>query len=483
MNGIILTTTSFFMRSIGMIFNLYVSNQIGSETAGIFSLIMSVYLFCVTIATSGLGLACTNLVSEQFAKNNFQQGFKAVKTCSILSVVLGLGSGLLVCTFSDVIANNWLHNSISSMPLYLIAIGLPFIAISSVINGYFSAVQKGYRNAISQIFELIIKIIVTVVLLKCYVSNGVESVCICLILADVISEICSCTLSFLLYQLDKRKYHIPKITNITFKKRIFQIAFPVSITSYIRSGLNTLKQFIIPAQLALFGFPYSMALSEYGKISGMAMPLIMFPNLFVTSFSGLLIPEFSSFSAKNNQKRLLEICHIVFQITGTFSIYVSSIFICFSNEFSFLAFQNLECVNYIYTLSFLILLMYLDNIIDSMLKGLNKQFGVMICNILDLVITIGALYFLLPVWGMSGYLLATFISEIFNFLVSYIQLHKAIGFHLSFSKVIFIPSICAFFTYLFLQFICFYVTNMSFLLKILLFTACFIFCYFVRLCM
>lgn len=483
MNGIILTITSFFMRSIGMIFNLYVSNQIGSETAGIFSLIMSVYLFCVTIATSGLGLACTNLVSEQFAKNNFQQGFKAVKTCSILSVVLGLGSGLLVCTFSDVIANNWLHNSISSMPLYLIAIGLPFIAISSVINGYFSAVQKGYRNAISQIFELIIKIIVTVVLLKCYVSNGVESVCICLILADVISEICSCTLSFLLYQLDKRKYHIPKITKIIFKKRIFQIAFPVSITSYIRSGLNTLKQFIIPAQLALFGFPYSMALSEYGKISGMAMPLIMFPNLFVTSFSGLLIPEFSSFSAKNSQKRLLEICHIVFQITGTFSIYVSSIFICFSNEFSFLAFQNLECANYIYTLSFLILLMYLDNIIDSMLKGLNKQFGVMICNILDLVITIGALYFLLPVWGMSGYLLATFISEIFNFVVSYIQLHKAIGFHLSFSKVIFIPSICAFFSYLFLQFICFYVTNMSFLLQILLFTSCFVFCYFVRLCM
>lgn len=483
MNGIILTITSFFMRSIGMIFNLYVSNQIGSETAGIFSLIMSVYLFCVTIATSGLGLACTNLVSEQFAKNNFQQGFKAVKTCSILSVVLGLGSGLLVCTFSDVIANNWLHNSISSMPLYLIAIVLPFIAISSVINGYFSAVQKGYRNAISQIFELIIKIIVTVVLLKCYVSNGVESVCICLILADVISEICSCTLSFLLYQLDKRKYHIPKITKITFKKRIFQIAFPVSITSYIRSGLNTLKQFIIPTQLALFGFPYSMALSEYGKISGMAMPLIMFPNLFVTSFSGLLIPEFSSFSAKNNQKRLLEICHIVFQITGTFSIYVSSIFICFSNEFSFLAFRNLECANYIYTLSFLILLMYLDNIIDSMLKGLNKQFGVMICNILDLVITIGALYFLLPVWGMSGYLLATFISEIFNFVVSYIQLHKAIGFHLSFLKVIFIPIICAFFSYLFLQFICFYVTNMSFLLKILLFTACFIFCYFVRLCM
>ena len=125
--------------------------------------------------------------------------------------------------------------------------------------------------------------------------------------------------------------------------------------------------------------------------------------------------------------------------------------------------------------------MYLDNIIDSMLKGLNKQFGVMFCNILDLILTISTLYFLLPVWGMSGYLFATFISEIFNFLVSYIQLHKAIGFHLSFLKVIFIPSICAFFSYLLLQFICFYFTNISFPLKLLLFTACFVFCFLVRL--
>lgn len=75
---------------------------------------------------------------------------------------------------------------------------------------------------------------------------------------------------------------------MNFKKRIFQIAFPVSITSYIRSGLNTLKQFIIPMQLLAFGFPYSMALSEYGKISGMTIPLITFPNIFITSFSGFV---------------------------------------------------------------------------------------------------------------------------------------------------------------------------------------------------
>lgn len=60
-----------------MIFGLYVSNKIGSEAVGTFSLVMSVYIFVVTIATSGLSLACTCIVSEQFANKNFFEGLKA----------------------------------------------------------------------------------------------------------------------------------------------------------------------------------------------------------------------------------------------------------------------------------------------------------------------------------------------------------------------------------------------------------------------
>ena len=73
-NGIILTITAIIMRSISMVFSLYVSNKIGSEAVGTFGLVMSVYMFFVTITTSGIGLACTCIVSEQFANNNFVNG-------------------------------------------------------------------------------------------------------------------------------------------------------------------------------------------------------------------------------------------------------------------------------------------------------------------------------------------------------------------------------------------------------------------------
>ena len=111
------------------------------------------------------------------------------------------------------------------------------------------------------------------------------------------------------------------------------------------------------------------------------------------------------------------------------------IFFFFANEISLMIFQNLSCAKYIKILSPLILFMYPDNIVDSMLKGLNQQFGVMVCNILDLVLTITALYFLLPSFGLTGYLLAIMISEVFNFCVSFFQLHRATGFKLPFSLV------------------------------------------------
>lgn len=411
-----------------MLFGLYVSNKIGAEAVGMFNLVMSIYSFAITLATSGLSLACTCIVSEQFAKNNFIDGLKAVKSCLLFSLLLGLSSGFIVVIFSNIISNNLLNSRISSIPFFLISLGLPFIAISSVINGYFSAVRKGYKIAISQIIELTIKIIISILLLNFYPCKTIEEVCIYLVLADVISEICSCCLLTVLYTIDKKKYSKRSITQITFKKKIFKITLPVSLTSYIRSGLSTIKQWIIPNRLVLFGIPYNIALAEYGKINGMTMSVLLFPNVLIASFSNLLIPEFSSLQAKNYKKRILEICKKIFFTVSIFSISISLIFFFFANEISLAIFQNLECAKYIKLLSPLILFIYLDNIIDNILKGLNKQFNVMICNILDLILTITILYFLLPALGLTGYILSIIISEIFNFCISFFQLYRTLQF-------------------------------------------------------
>lgn len=415
------------MRTIGMSFNIYVSNKIGSEAVGIFGLVMSVYSFFITFATSGLSLACTYLVSEQFAQHKYPDGIKVVKNCNAYGILLGITGSVLLILFSNIISSDWLNGQVSPIPFYLIAIGLPFIAISSILNGYFSAVRKAYKSAIAQVLELAIKIIISIILLKYYPISNVEVICIYLIIADVISEVFSFCITFIMYKIDIQKYQKRQLPSLNFVRKIFTITFPVSITSYIRSGLSTLQQFIVPNRLLAFGLPYTIALSEYGKITGMALPVIMFPLVFISSFSNLIVPEFTSLLTKGYKKRIVNISHKIFIIAGIFSIAISVILIIFANEISLAIFQNIECAKYIRMLSPLILFMYLDNIIDNMLKGLNQQFNVLFCNIIDLIISILILYFLLPEVGIIGFIFAIYVSEIFNFVISYISLRKAVS--------------------------------------------------------
>ena len=421
-NGAILTSTSLLMKFAALIFNIYISNQIGSEAVGVFSLVMAVYLFFITVATSGLNIAVTVIVSEKFALNKNQQAIKAIRTCIFFSLLLGIAAGGLILLFSNFITSKCLHNMVSSRPLFYIAIGLPFIAMSSCISSYFTTIRKAYKNAISQVFEFTIKMFATIILLKINISNGVEAICISLILADVISEICSFTLIFILYIIDIKLKKLEDIRSFGQRINILKIAFPVAVTSYIRSGLSTLKQLIIPTQLEKSGISCSRALSQYGMINGMVLPVITFPTVFNDSYSMLLIPEFSTYVAQKNYKAINYIANKIFKITCAFTMCICSIFFIFSNDLGLAIYNNIEIGYYFKIFTPFIFFMYMDHIIDCILKGLNKQFGVMCCNILDLSITTCFIYFLLPVLGIKGYVLSIFFSEILNFSISLFQL-------------------------------------------------------------
>ena len=428
-NGIILTIASIIIRFAGLSFNVYISNMTSPEAVGIFSLVMSVYFFFITVATSGLSMATTCIVSEEFAKGNKELAIKTVRTCILFSFLLGIIAMVIICLCSNLLSSICLGNRISNKVFYFIAIGLPFIAMSSCINGYFTAIRKSYKTAISQIFELMIKIIATILLLKFNINNGIEAICISLILGDVIAEICSFTLCFVLYLKDNiiAQKGLKYFFSISNSRKIFKSSYPVALTSYIRSGLTTLTQLIIPIRLEKSGLSATLALSQYGIIQGMVMPILLFPNVLISSFCGLLIPEFSTYLAKGYKKSIRNSCKKILIISCIFSFLIASIFFFFSNELSLLIYKNIESSLYIKLLSPLVFFIYIDNIIDAILKGLNKQFEVMCCNVVDLAITIGFIYFLVPIFGIYGFIASIYISELFNFAVSSYQLSSSLS--------------------------------------------------------
>lgn len=447
-NSIIIISSSLIIRIITSCFDIFLANKIGTEAIGIYGIIMSIYMFTITLATSGINLATTKVISEEIEKGITSNIPRIVKRCFFYSLIMGTFSCVMLISFTPYICDHWLMSKISHSVLYTLAISLPFVSMTSAISGYFLAVRNVLRNSISQIAGQFIRIGIVFILVTLVFQNNVNNSALALVIGSTLSEIISFMFLYITYIKDKNKYTKPchKRSNLT--KRILNISMPIAITSYIRSGLNTLKQIIIPLRLKLSGMSYEKAISEYGMITGMALPIIMFPSVIVYSYSSLLVPEFSRFSVHNDKNTIQNSISKMFQITLYFSIAITGILIYFGKDIGTLLYNLSDIGWYIKIMAPLIPLIYLDNVIDSILKGLGKQLNVMYCNILDLIISVSFIYCLLPISGSVGYIIVMYISEILNYSISVISLFKETDLKFKYFEWLLFPIICIIFSLL-----------------------------------
>lgn len=432
--------SGILLRVLAIYFNVYISNRIGTEMLGVFQLIMSVYLFGITLANFGINLSSTRVVSEELALGNVSGTKKVAKHCLYFSLISGISASFLFFTFRNFILEKCLHNKVSVEIIYMLCLALPLISMCNAINGYFAGIRKVYKNSIAQFWEQISKIVATTFLLNMFLPKGINYSCFALILGDLISEISSFIFIYILYLIEikekKSNIRFINLKNIfnnfknssekVYSKEIFRISFPVAITSYIRSGLSTVKQLIIPSSLEKSGNTCKDALSTYGIINGMSMPIIMFPEIFIKSFSNLLIPEFARYFAKKDFKRAKEVTTLLLFLTSLFSILISFSMYIFSDYLGLKLYNNLDSSYYIEILAPLAFFIYLDTVVDSILRGLDAQVGVMIVNIFDLIISCLIILFVVPKLGVIGYILSIYVSEIFNFTCSMLQLFNIV---------------------------------------------------------
>lgn len=429
LNTFILLISSVILQVITLFFNIYISNTIGEEGVGVFSLVMSVYTFGITLASAGINIASTRIVAEELACKNEVGAKFAARRCLLFSLIFGISASLIFFIFADFITVHCLHNHINKNVIYLICLALPFISMSSAINGYFTAVRRVYKNAFAKIGEELAKIACAITFFKSFMPDCAGSACFTLILADVISEITSFLHLYVLFIQDKNSYlSESRYKDLeSYNRRILRITIPVALTSYLRSGLSTIKQLIIPSSLQRSGMNSSNALISYGIVNGMALPIIMFPVILVTSFSGLLVPEFSRYYTQGRYKKIRSVSSIILICTLIFSVIVAIFIFVFSDELSNLIYHKSEIAKYLRILAPIIVIMYLDIVIDSILKGLDAQVDVMITNIFDCIISIAFIYFLVPILGFSGYIISIFVCEVIDFTLSGYRLLKILN--------------------------------------------------------
>ena len=100
----------------------------------------------------------------------------------------------------------------------------------------------------------------------------------------------------------------------------------------------------------------------------------------------------------SNHNRIKFLTNKIFKLSFTMSACIFGIFITFGKDILIMIYHNLEASKYLLTLTPLVLIMYVDNIVDGMLRGLDEQVNVMKCNILDLFVSITFIYFMIPLF-------------------------------------------------------------------------------------
>ncbi len=363
------------------------------------------------------------------ALNNDYGVKKSIKKCILISLIFGVLAGTIFYFCSDFIVKVCLHNKANKEIIYLISVAFPMISISSSISGYFTAVRRVYKSVIANFLEYITKIIVTIILLKKYLPIGnIESICFALILGDVLSEVCSFTYNIFIFIFDINIHFGNSFKSKgSYLYRILRILMPISLTSYMRSGLSTLKQMIIPSSLEKNGANCEKALADYGTITGMAMPIVMFPATCLYAISGLLIPEFSRYYVKKDYLKIKKYSHKLLLGTFLFAIFFSLIFLLLGDFLAKIIYKDVSIGLYIKIFALLIPFMYVDIIIDSILKGLDAQVSVLFINILDLLVSISFIFFFVPKFGIIGFVASIFVSELLNFTLSLRKLFQILS--------------------------------------------------------
>lgn len=476
-NAIILTVTSFILRTLGMIVRLYISNKIGPEGMGLYQLIISIYVLASTFVTAGIRTTIIRLVTDAIARKESNGNIKKIMIKStFISLIVSVFAIFMFYFLAEPISIYFLKDARCILSIKILVLVLPFLTVESCCKGYFLAKRRVIFNSIAQLFEQFVRIVFLFIFLELWGNESLENVCMLVILSDMISEAASCIFVYLKYKKETKKFSARGYKGFKFRD-FFDISFPVAIDKYTTSILKTIENILIPNMLTFYTLSRELSLSEFGYLKGMALPLIFFPASFLTAISTLLIPEASEAKVLNQTDKIQKLVAKTIQFTLGAGIIIGIIFFTYSKEIGNIFYKTDEISFYIKWLAPLIPFMYLESAISGMMQGLNQQKKALKYNIIDSVVRITLILSILPKYGIKGFLAIMYISNITTSMLNMIRLVKVSKTKFNFNLWVLKPLLSAFasvvFQKMFFDGIVFSPEIINISLKLLVICACY----------
>lgn len=308
------------------------------------------------------------------------------------------------------------------------------ISAGSCIRGYFFGLQDSVVPALSQVFEQLIRILTIVSLAALFIPRGLEYACAAAVIGIVMGEILSFIFVFISYLGFKKKNSLnskPTMSPTAAFLCITSMALPLTASRVTGSLLSTVENILIPQRLQLFGQTGQSAMSTYGSLTGMAMPLIQLPTAFLMAISITLVPAISEASAVRNNKRIQYTTTRTLLFTAMIGIGAASVFAVFPSEISIAVYNQSQLGDILFKLAFVCPLLYLQITLTGLLNGLGEHFFIFKNNILSSIINILFIYYCLPLYGIDAFIVGWLISLIVTVFFSIRRVMRCTQAHIS----------------------------------------------------
>ena len=443
---LILTLASFITRLLGFGFRIYQSQVMGASGMGLYQLLFPIYMLLWAASSAGIAMAIAKMVAGEVSKGNESNATHILHVSIFISLPISIVLSILLYLFAPFISIYYIQEPVTELSLRILALCVPFMSTACCLRGYFQGHQEMSITALAQIVEQLGRMITIYLLAGLLVPQGIKYICALGVIGMCAGEFFSFIMSYIAYRIKKRSLKLNAVslkTSDTFKK-LLNLSVPVTANRFLTSGLQSFQNILIPITLGQFGLSSNSALGLYGKFSGMALPLLMFPSMVTSSLATALVPAISEAVAMKNTTLLKNTMSKAIQFSSLIGIGSTTLFLTLPDEIAIACYKLPEVGQLLKWLAIICPFLYLQNILTGAMNGLGMQKKTFITNIMGSCLCIIVILTLVPNRGIIGFVLAMLLQSGFvcTMLLSYVL--KFIDLPVDIRNWIVMPSIAAF---------------------------------------
>lgn len=300
--SLILGIAGIVARFFGLFFRWPLIMLIGDEGVGYYQMSYPLYMFFVAMA-SGVPVAISKMISEKKAKGDIEGIFVIVKESTLLMMILGIGTTLILFFFARPIIRfvQW------DMKSYYALLGISFapfvISIMTIYRGFFQGLQNMTPSGMSQILEQLGRVVIGVGLAIFLLPKGIEFAAGGAAFGAAAGGVIGASYLYEKYKKVKKEMWNKRIkSNPEVLTSILKIALPISLGATVGTIMSLIDSILVPQKLMQSGVTSEMATVLYAQLTGKANVITNIPLTLSMALGTALIPIIAENYIMNRRK-------------------------------------------------------------------------------------------------------------------------------------------------------------------------------------